>query len=211
MFASIFELLSEAPLAYVVLFAVAAGDAVVPVLPSESAVILAGVLSAADSNLALGWVVGAAAAGALVGDNTSYALGRSGGRLICPWLRGGRRRTTVRWARRELDRRGGVILVVARFVPGGRTAATLTAGLTRYGLGRFAAFTAIAAVSWASYAALLGYLGGRIFHDRAWLAVLVAFAVAAGLTLTVGLIRRVLRGKVGQAFSTSAPPSAGRR
>ena len=193
MFDSVFGLLSEAPLAYVVLFAVAVGDAIIPLLPSESAVILAGVLSAADSNLALWWVVGAAAAGAFVGDNTSYALGRSGGRLICPWLRGARRQATVAWARRELDRRGGVIVVVARFVPGGRTAATLTAGLTRYTRRRFAAFAAIAAVSWALYAALLGYLGGRVFHDRPWLAVLVAFALAAGLTLVVELIRRALR------------------
>jgi membrane-associated protein len=190
---SAFGLLMEAPLAYVVLFGIAAGDAIIPVLPSESAVILAGVLSAAEANLALGWVVGAAAAGAFVGDNTSYALGRSGGRLICPWLRGRRRQATVRWARRELDRRGGVIVVVARFVPGGRTAATLTAGLTRYAPQRFAPFAAIAAVSWALYAALLGYFGGRAFHDRPWLAVLVAFALAAGLTLTVELIRRAVR------------------
>jgi membrane-associated protein len=193
MFESVFGLLSEAPLAYLVLFVIAAGDAVIPAVPSESAVILAGVLSAAESNLVLGWVVGAAAAGAFVGDNTSYAIGRSGGRLICPWLRGRRRQATVQWARNELDRRGGLILVVARFIPGGRTAATLTAGLTRYAHRRFAAFTALAAVSWALYAGLLGYLGGRVFHDRTWLGVLVAFALAAVIALGVELIRRPRR------------------
>jgi membrane-associated protein len=192
MFESVFGLLTEAPLAYLVLFVIAAGDAIIPALPSESAVILAGVLSAAESNLVLGWVVGVAAAGAFVGDNTSYAIGRSGGRLICPWLRGRRRRATMQWARHELDRRGGLI-VVARFIPGGRTAATLTAGLTRYAYRRFAAFTALAAVSWALYAGLLGYLGGRAFHDRTWLALLVAFALAAVLALGVELIRRARR------------------
>jgi membrane-associated protein len=156
-------------------------------------VILAGVLSAAESNLVLGWVVGAAAAGAFVGDNTSYAIGRSGGRLICPWLRGRRRQATVQWARNELDRRGGLIVVVARFIPGGRTAATLTAGLTRYARRRFAAFTALAAVSWALYASLLGYVGGRVFHDRTWLALLVAFGLAALIALGVELIRRARR------------------
>jgi membrane protein DedA with SNARE-associated domain len=193
MFESVFDLLSEAPLAYLVLFVVAAGDAILPALPSESAVILAGVLSAAESNLVIGWVVVAAAAGAFVGDNTSYAIGRTGGRLVCPWLTGPRRQATVQWARQELDRRGGLIVVVARFIPGGRTAATLTAGLTRFAYGRFAAFAALAAVSWALYAGLLGYLGGRVFHDRVWLAVLVAFALAAVLALAVELIRRARR------------------
>jgi hypothetical protein len=54
MFESVVGLLSEASLAYVLLFAIAAGDAIVPVLPSESVVILAGVLSAAESELVLG-------------------------------------------------------------------------------------------------------------------------------------------------------------
>jgi hypothetical protein len=53
MFKSVFGLLSEAPLAYLVLFIIAAGDAIIPALPSESAVFLAGVPSAAESNLAL--------------------------------------------------------------------------------------------------------------------------------------------------------------
>ena len=189
----VFQLLSDAPLAYLVLFLVAAGDAIIPLFPSESAVILAGVLSAAESSLVLGWIVAAAAAGAFAGDITSYALGRSGGRLVCPWIRGGRREATVLWARTALDRRGGVIVVVARFVPGGRTAATLTAGLTSYALRRFVLFATIAAISWALYAALLGYLGGRIFHDRPWLAVVVALALAAGLTLTVELGRKAVQ------------------
>ena len=105
----VFQLLSDAPLAYLVLFLVAAGDAIIPLFPSESAVILAGVLSAAESSLVLGWIVAAAAAGAFAGDITSYALGRSGRRLVCPWIRGGRREATVLWARTALDRRGGVI------------------------------------------------------------------------------------------------------
>ena len=125
--------------------------------------------------------------------NTSYAIGRTGGRLVCPWLTGRRRQATVQWARQELDRRGGLIVVVARYIPGGRTAATLTAGLTRFAYRRFAAFAALAAVSWALYAGLLGYLGGRIFHDRVWLAVLVAFALVAALAFAVELIRRVRR------------------
>ena len=51
----------------------------------------------------------------------------------------------------------------------------------------------IAAVSWAVYASTLGYFGGRFFHDHAWVALVVAFAIAGGLTLAVEGIRRLRR------------------
>jgi membrane-associated protein len=195
MFESLFNLLTDAPLAYAIVFGVAAGDAVLPALPGESAVILAGVLAAAESSLVLGWVIAAAAAGAFVGDNTSYWIGRSSGRALCPWLQGGRTRAIAQWARQALDRRGGLIIVTARYIPGGRTVATLTSGITRYPYRSFGGWAALAAVSWALYAALLGYLGGRVFHDKPWLAVLIAFAVAAGLGLVVEALRRARSGR----------------
>ncbi len=34
------------------------------------------------------------------------------------------------WAQQQLDRRGGQVVIVARYIPGGRTAATFTAGAT---------------------------------------------------------------------------------
>ena len=194
MFQTLFDLLTESPQAYVVLFAVAAGDAILPALPSESAVILAGVLSGSGSKLDLRWVIAVAALGAFTGDNTSYLVGRSSGRVLRGRLmRRPRVRASAEWARRALERRGGVIVVTARFIPGGRTAVTLTAGLTRYPYPRFALFAALAAVCWAVYAALLGYLGGRIFHDHPWLAVLVAFGIAAGIAGGVELVRRARR------------------
>src|SRR5215217_8747932 len=53
------------------------------------------------------------------------------------------------------------IIVVARFVPGGRTATTFTAGTVRLAWPRFAAADAVGATLWAAYAAGLGYLGVR--------------------------------------------------
>ena len=74
-FDSILNLLWDAPQAYLIVLALAAGDAVLPVLPSETAVILAGILSTTGPKLTLSWVIVAAAVGAFIGDNTSYALG----------------------------------------------------------------------------------------------------------------------------------------
>ena len=56
---------------------------------------------------------------------------------------------------------------------------------------RFVRFTAVAAVLWASFAAGLGYLGGRAFEERPLLGLVAALAVAAMITLGVELVRRI--------------------
>ena len=129
---SLYDLLAQPPTAYLILFAIAAGDAVFPALPSESAAIFAGVLAAIEPGIALPAVLGAAAFGAFVGDSTSYGLGRYGGRRAQRrFFDGPYAQRGVRWACVQLRRRGAVILLVARFVPGGRTGATFMSGLTR--------------------------------------------------------------------------------
>jgi membrane protein DedA with SNARE-associated domain len=191
-FDSLLNLLWDAPQAYVIVLLLAIGDAVLPVLPSETAVILAGILCTTGPHLSLGWVIAAAAAGAFVGDNTSYLLGRYGGEPVRRRFFHGEKSTrALDWARRQLASRGGVIIIVARFVPGGRTATTFTCGLTRYEWRRFAVYSAIAAVIWALYASLLGYFGGRAFEDRPLLALIVALGIAFGITAVVEGVRKL--------------------
>ena len=68
---------------------------------------------------------------------------------------------------------------------------TFTAGLVRLRwLTRFVPYIFIAAIVWALYAALLGYLGGSIFKDRPIFAVLIAFGIAALVTASVEGWRR---------------------
>ena len=189
----IYDTLAQPPVAYLLLFAIAAGDAVIPALPSESAALFAGVLAAVESSLALPGVLGAAAAGAFTGDSLSYSLGRFGGQPAQRrFFNGPYTQRGVRWACIQLRRRGATILIVARFVPGGRTGATFTSGLTAFPYARFALFTAIAAILWALYSVLLGYVGGRVFHEKPLLAFLVAFGLAAALASALTLLRRTV-------------------
>ena len=84
------------------------------------------------------------------------------------------------------------MLIVARFIPGGRTATTFTAGLVRFSWHRrFAPYIALAAVLWASYAVLLGYIGGKTFRNQPIYAVVLAFGIAALITVGVELLRRL--------------------
>jgi membrane protein DedA with SNARE-associated domain len=190
-FQSAFDLLSQPPEAYLIVFAIALGDGVFPLFPSESVVIVAGLLSVVGE-LSLGWVILAGALGAFAGDNISYALGRFiGGPAQERYLNGERSQRALTWARGQLARRGGLIVILGRYVPGGRTAVTFTAGLTHYSYPRFAGYDVIAAVTWATYAALLGYFGGRFFEHHVWAALLLAFGIAGCVTLAVEGVRRL--------------------
>jgi membrane-associated protein len=188
---SAFELLSQPPEAYLIVLALALGDAVVPVLPSETALITAGLLSV-NGHISVQWVIVAGAIGAIAGDSLAYALGRFASRFARErLLRGKRTEKALDWAKGQFDERGGIVIVVARYIPGGRTAVTFTAGLTHYSYPRFLAFDACSAAVWATYGTMLGYLGGHFFRHNEWIGLLVAFGVAMLIAGAVEAVRRV--------------------
>lgn len=196
------------PWFYLVLFAVAAIDGFFPVVPSESTVITAGVYAASAGQPDLVPVVALAAAGAFIGDHVSYTVGRlSGGRLERRLRPGTRRHGAFAWASRTLAERGGLILVVARYVPGGRTAVTMTMGAVGYPLRSFSMFAAIAAVSWAVYGALLGYVGGVAFENDPIKGVAVGLGLALTVTAVVEAVRFAVRRRRAPAASPESPAS----
>ena len=184
------EIVSSSPWTYAAIFAVAALDALLPVVPSEATLISAGVLAGAGE-LEVGLVVAAGAVGALLGDTGAYSAGRLLGPRVDARLSRSEKAVRGRaWAERSLARRGGVLIFGGRFVPGGRTAVTVTAGLVGMRPRRFLIFAGAAGIAWASYAGMLGYAGGRTFADRPLLGLASAFAVAGGVFLAVEAARR---------------------
>lgn len=192
MFQSLTDHVSGSPWTYAFLFVVAAVDVLFPLVPSETSVILAGVL-AASGDLILGLVIAVAAAGAILGDNTAYAVGRTFGHRIVARFFKGERRKNIDWAEEQVKSRGGYLILVGRFIPGGRTAVTLACGLLEMPWRRFIRFDVVAGLLWASYAALLGYFGGRAFEESPFKGFLVAFAIALAITGLVELIRWLRR------------------
>lgn len=188
---SITELSHLATWSYLVIALVAAGDAVIPVLPAETLVILGGIL-AARGDLSIGLVVVAAAVGATLGDNGSYQIGhganRSGKR---PEEISGRFGRALGWAEAALAAKGTSMLIIGRFLPAGRTALTLGAGYVRYPRARFAATSLVAASIWASYGAAIGFVGGKVFVDRWWAALGIGLLGAGVVTLVIELGRRL--------------------
>ncbi|MFI6919398.1 DedA family protein [Nonomuraea spiralis] len=171
----------SSPWLYVALFALALLDGFFPVVPAETSVITAAVFAASgQTNLAL--VIVVSALGAFAGDHVSYLIGnKSASRL--------RDKKAFVWARGALAERGGLVLVVARYIPGGRTATTLTMGAVRYPLRSFTFFDAIAASSWAVYSGLIGFFGGMAFENDPIKGLLLGLGIALSVTGLVELVR----------------------
>jgi membrane protein DedA with SNARE-associated domain len=176
------EYVSGSNWTYLFILAVAALDVIIPLVPSETSVILAGVL-AASGDLQIGLVIVAASAGAIIGDNIAYWIGRRAGK----WFE--RKRGRPEWAEHQLKERGPYLLVVGRFIPGGRTAVTIAAGMLHMRYTKFLLWDSLAGVIWGTYAAMLGYIGGIAFEREPWKGFLVAFAVAVGLAVVVEIVR----------------------
>lgn len=188
----------------VVIGVIAFLDSLVPVVPSETTVIIGGVAAGlGEQPLAL--VILCGALGAFLGDNAAYLVGRRMSGFI--ERRAERRpkwKANLAWASRQIRERGGLLLITARFIPGGRTALTISSGVTHQPRGWFAGWIAVATVIWASYAALLGYFGGRTFQDNHTLAFLVAFGAALGVTVLIEAVRHMARRRHAPQVDTEA-------
>ena len=179
-------------LSYAIAIVLPALDAILPVLPSETAVITLGVATAGSTDPRIALLVACCAAGAFLGDNLCYLLGRR----FAPWIerrffrseKGAKRRA---WAERSLERYGMPLIVVCRFIPGGRTAVMLSCGIIRYDRRRFIIATAIAGVIWASYSFFIGRLGGKAFEDKPWAGLLLAFGGTLAVSGLIELVRRI--------------------
>lgn len=192
-----------------VIAAVAAIDSIIPILPGETTVIIGGV-AAAGGHYSVVAVILVAATAAFVGDNLSYQLGLA----AAPWLerRSATRPRTARrmgWATEQIRRRGGVLLITARFLPGGRTALTLASGATRQPRRWFMKWIGTASFIWAAYGGVIGYIGGRTFERHRSVAFLVSIFVGLSASIVIEVARRLFERSSptgGDADAVTEPP-----
>jgi membrane-associated protein len=188
-----------------IIFAVALLDSVLPIVPGETTVIAGGVAAGAgNQNLAL--VILAGASGAFLGDNLAYSIGHRFEPRVRAWSeRKPSRAIRLESAGNQIKKRGGLLLITARFIPGGRTILTVSSGITAQPRLWFAAWVAVAGTIWATYAAGLGYLFGQAFEDDHTAAFWLAFGTALGITLLSELIRWLREVRRSRAAPEIAP------
>jgi membrane protein DedA with SNARE-associated domain len=170
-------------LAYLLLALLVGGESAGAPLPGETALITAAVL-ASQGKLALPAVVATAAAGAIVGDNFGYLLGRQGARRLLS--RPGRfenvRRGFLQRGEAFFERHGPKTVFFGRWLPFLRVTAALLAGAHRMRWRTFLAWNALGGISWAISVGIAGYVLGQaafaVLHT-AGLVVIAVVAVAA--------------------------------
>src|SRR3954463_2147787 len=165
------------------LAAAMAVERVLPPIPSEIVLPLAG-SQLARGNLAFLVAVVAAAVGSVVGAGALYAVGRFGGRPMLLRLHPLLRIDETRLARAEayFARRGDWLVLVGRLVPGVRALVSVPAGMARMPLGRFTVLTAAGSFAW--NAGLIE--AGRLLAQR-WAEVTAVLAPASTGLLAASL------------------------
>ncbi len=190
MFDSLLEFVGASAWAYVAIFAIVTVDAFFPLVPGETSVVTGAILAANDE-LSVLLVFAAGMAGALAGDNVSYLLGdRFGPSVQRRLFRGEKAARRLDWARLQLQERGPAIIVAARFVPGGRTAATFSAGALDYRWRSFFAAAVVAGALWSAFSTALGWFGGNAYKESLWKPLLISAAVAVLVAGAGELYRR---------------------
>jgi membrane-associated protein len=192
-------------LSYLIAIVAPALDAILPVIPSETAVITLGVATAGSADPRIALLVLCSAAGAFLGDNLCYLLGRR----FAPWIerrffRSEKGQRSRDWAERSLERYGMPLIIVCRFIPGGRTAVMLSCGIVKYDRRRFVIATAAAGLIWASYSFFIGRLGGKAFEDKPWAGLLLALGIAVAISGIIEAIRRIRSRRSRRARSTES-------
>jgi membrane protein DedA with SNARE-associated domain len=174
---------------YVVVFGFVAIESLGVPFPGETALITAAIYAATTHHLDIAGVIAAAAAGAIIGDNVGYALGRWAG-----WRLATRYGRYVRLTERRLKlgrylfmRHGGKLVFFGRFVSGLRTWAAFLAGTNCMPWRRFLAFNAGGGVVWAVLYGV-GYFYAGHALTTASTGVDVALAVVGGSALVAWVI-----------------------
>jgi membrane protein DedA with SNARE-associated domain len=158
-------------------------------VPGETMLLTAAVYAGVSGHLAIALVITAAAAGAILGDNVGYLIGRTLGQGVERRFGGAGRRSgsALQVGRYLFQRHGGKAVFFGRFVAVLRIFAALLAGATHMPWPRFALYNAAGSVLWATLMGLLGYGLGSSVTGPLGIAGLVS---AALVTLVLGLALR---------------------
>lgn len=197
---------AASPWVYLVVFAVVLVDAFFPPVPSESVVIAAAAAAVAVGTPSLPLVIACAAAGAIAGDNLTYAVGRRVPLDRIGLLRGPRMSAALARSRRGIQRRAGVFVFSARYVPVGRVAVNLMAGASGVAPRRFLLLSSVAGASWALYSVTVGVIAAQWLGGNALLAMIVGIAIGVSAGIVVDAVLRAV-GRRRDRRETAAVPA----
>ena len=178
---------------YALMFAiifVETGLVVMPFLPGDSLLFVAGAIAAVGGLDLLG-VMALLTVTAVLGDALNYSIGRYIGPKVFQW-------EDSRFFNREAfdrthafyEKHGGITIIVARFMPFIRTFAPFVAGVAQMSYPRFAMFNVVGGMLWVCGLSGLGYLIGNNDWVKAHFSwVTLAMIIIPGLPAVFEVVR----------------------
>lgn len=154
-------------------------------LPSETAIVALSAIAVKVGHPNLFLLIACSAIGAIIGDNIAFRMGRAIGTAGFKWMRRPKVAKSMEWARHELEKRGAVLILTARYIPVGRIAVNFTAGATGYSWRKFFFTDATACVTWVLYGVGIGTFAGHwLGHNHLLSAgIAIVFAIIMGFVL----------------------------
>jgi len=198
------------PLLFLIVMSESGG---IPV-PGETALITAAIL-ASRGKLQIELVIPLAAAGAIVGDNIGYLIGRKGGRWVLerPGAFRRQRQEVLQIGEPFFERHGPKAVYFGRFLLGLRVWASWLAGATRMHWRSFAIWNALGGISWATLVGVVAYLLGHSAGNA--IETFGLYGLAALLLAVVSTVilhrRHRRRSSAGDAPPIEDPPPTTRR
>jgi membrane protein DedA with SNARE-associated domain len=157
-------------------------------VPGETMLVTAAIYAGTTGRLSIFWVVVASSAGAIVGDNIGYAIGRTGGyRLVKRYGRYIRlEEDRLRLGQYLFHKHGPKVVFFGRFISVLRIFAAFLAGVNHMHWRRFLFFNAAGGIIWSTLYGIAAYLFGQ---QLLRLSGPVDFALAVvGVVLIIGAI-----------------------
>ena len=165
-------------------------------LPGETALIAMAIL-ASRGHLSIELVIVAAAAGAILGDNVGFFIGRRYGRRLLEWDGGPfpeHRRKLLARAEPFFERHGPKAVFLGRWIAGLRVTAAWLAGSARMAWPTFTFYNALGGICWAVSVGLLAYYFGHTAETIIKTAGLAGLGAAALLGVVLYAVAK-LRGR----------------
>jgi len=158
------------------------GLVIMPFLPGDSLLFVAGAV-AAVGGMRLDLLLVLLSAAAILGDALNYSIGRRVGPKVFSWEQS-------RWFNRRAfdrthafyERYGPLTIVIARFLPFLRTFAPFVAGIAEMNAAKFLTYNVLGGLLWVTSLTTLGYLVGETAWVKAnFTLVTLAMIIVPGL------------------------------
>ena len=182
-------------------------------VPGETMLVTAAIYAGTTGRLSIFWVIVASSAGAILGDNTGYVIGRTGGyRLLKRYGRYIRlEENRLRLGQYLFDKHGSKVVFFGRFISVLRIFAAFLAGVNRMHWRRFLVFNAAGGIIWSTIYGVAAFLLGQQLLQLSGRVDVVLAIVGLGVIIAVIVLLRRNEARLQREADQAIPPPGERR